>query len=261
MRPRKSPPVYTQSLESLTDNRGFYSYTKADNSVIVATDSIKNTIYITAKQNPVNPPELFGSILGTHFIEKYKHIHAAHVNIVCHRWSRMDVDGKPHPHSFIRDSEEKRNVQVDVVEGKGIEIKSSLSGLTVLKSTNSQFWGFLRDEYTTLKETWDRILSTDVDASWQWKNFSGLNEVRSQVSKFDATWATAREITLKTFAEDNSASVQNTMYKMAEQILSRQQLVETVEYSLPNKHYFEIGRFLRIPGILCFEAVANEINF
>ena len=152
-------------------------------------------------------------------------------------------------------------MQVDVVEGKGIEIKSSLSGLTVLKSTNSQFWGFLRDEYTTLKETWDRILSTDVDASWQWKNFSGLNEVRSQVSKFDATWATAREITLKTFAEDNSASVQNTMYKMAEQILSRQQLVETVEYSLPNKHYFEIGRFLRIPGILCFEAVANEINF
>lgn len=81
------------------------------------------------------------------------------------------------------------------------------------------------------------------------------------MSKFDATWATAREITLKTFAEDNSASVQNTMYKMAEQILSRQQLVETVEYSLPNKHYFEIGRFLRIPGILCFEAVANEINF
>ena len=218
-----------------------YSYTKADNSVIVATDSIKNTIYITAKQNPVTPPELFGSILGSHFITKYNHIHAAHVNIITHRWTRMTIDGKPHPHSFLRDGEETRNVQVDVVEGKGVDITSSLAKLTVLKSTNSQFWGFLRDEYTTLPETWDRILSTDVDASWQWRRFSGLDEVRATVPHFDATWAAAREITLKTFAEDNSASVQNTMYKMAEQILARQSLLETVEYSLPNKHYFEVG--------------------
>ncbi|KAA8650565.1 hypothetical protein EYZ11_009711 [Aspergillus tanneri] len=217
------------------------SYTKADNSVIVATDSIKNTIYILAKQHPVTPPELFGSILGTHFIQKYPHIHAAHAHIITHRWTRLNIDGKPHPHSFVRDSEEKRNVQVDVVEGRGIDITSSLSKLTVLKSTNSQFWGFLRDEYTTLKETWDRILSTDVDASWKWKTFGGLDEVRDHIPKFDATWVHARDVTLKTFAEDNSASVQNTMYKMAERILAYQPLVETVEYSLPNKHYFEIN--------------------
>lgn len=221
----------------------YYSYTKADNSVIVATDSIKNTIYITAKQNPVTPPELFGSILGTHFITKYNHIHAAHVNIITHRWTRMTIDGKPHPHSFLRDGEETRNVQVDVVEGKGVDITSSLAKLTVLKSTNSQFWGFLRDEYTTLPETWDRILSTDVDASWQWRRFNGLDEVRATVPQFDATWSAARDITLKTFAEDNSASVQNTMYKMAELILARQPLLETVEYSLPNKHYFEVGMY------------------
>ncbi|KAI9038454.1 urate oxidase [Aspergillus affinis] len=217
------------------------SYTKADNSVIVATDSIKNTIYILAKQNPVTPPELFGSILGTHFVTKYKHIHVAHAHIVTHRWTRLTVDGKPHPHSFVRDSEEKRTVQVDVTEGRGIAITSGLSKLTVLKSTASQFHSFLRDEYTTLKETWDRILSTDVDASWAWKPFASLDEVRTVVPKFDATWERAREVTLKTFAEDNSASVQNTMYKMAEQILAYQPLVETVDYSLPNKHYFEIN--------------------
>ncbi|PKY01521.1 uricase [Aspergillus campestris IBT 28561] len=217
------------------------SYTKADNSVVVATDSVKNTIHILARQNPVTPPELFGSILGTHFVTKYAHIHAAHAKIITHRWTRMTIDGKPHPHSFMRDGEEKRNVEVDVVEGKGIDIRSSLNNLTVLKSTNSQFWGFVRDEYTTLKETWDRILSTDVDAAWCWKRFSGLDEVRANVQHFDATWEAAREITLKTFAEDNSASVQNTMYKMSEQILARQALVETVEYALPNKHYFEIN--------------------
>ncbi|KAK5806525.1 hypothetical protein VI817_000783 [Penicillium citrinum] len=217
-----------------------YSYTKADNSVVVATDSIKNTIYITAKQQPVTPPELFGSILGTHFIEKYSHIHAAHVNIVTHRWVRMNVDGKPHPHSFVKESGETRNTQVDVHEGKGIDIKSSIKDLTVLKSTGSQFHGFLRDEFTTLKETWDRILSTDVAADWQWRRFSGLSEVKANAHKFDNAWTVARNTTLKTFAEDNSASVQATMYKMGEIILAAEPLLETVDYSLPNNHYFEI---------------------
>lgn len=225
------------------------SYTKADNSVIVATDSIKNTIYILAKLNPVTPPELFGSILGTHFVEKYSHIHVAHVNIVSHRWTRLAVDGQPHPHSFVRDSEETRNVQVQVTDGAGagagIEISSAISGLTVLKSTNSQFWGFVRDEFTTLKETWDRILSTDIDATWSWKRFGSLDAVKAQVPVFDQVWRTARDITLKTFAEDNSASVQNTMYKMAELILAAAPAVDTVEYSLPNKHYFEIGALMR----------------
>ncbi|KAJ5776855.1 hypothetical protein N7520_000101 [Penicillium odoratum] len=216
------------------------SYTKADNSVIVATDSIKNTIYITAKQQPVTTPEVFGSILGSHFVEKYSHIHAAHVNIVTHRWVRMNIDGKPHPHSFLKDSPETRNVQVDVIEGKGIDINSSIKGLTVLKSTGSQFWGFLRDEFTTLKETWDRILSTDVAANWQWRRFGGLSEVKANVAKFDATWEAARAITLKTFAEDVSASVQATMYKMGEQILAVAPLLDTVEYELPNNHFFEI---------------------
>lgn len=228
------------------------SYTKADNSVVVATDSVKNTIHILAKQNPVTPPELFGSIIGNHFITRYNHIHSAHVKIVTHRWSRMNIDGKPHPHSFYKDSEEKRTVEVDVVEGKGIDIRTFITDLTVLKSTGSQFWGFVRDEYTTLKETWDRIMSTDVAANWHWKHFNGLDEVRAVADKFTPTWEVARKITLDTFAKDDSASVQATMYKMADQILGEQPLVETVEYSLPNKHYFEIGMFFSIPP--CYES-------
>ncbi|RMJ24107.1 hypothetical protein PHISP_05035 [Aspergillus sp. HF37] len=216
------------------------SYTRADNTPIVATDSIKHTIHILAKQNPVTPPELFGTILGTHFITRYNHIHSARAEITTHRWTRMNIDGKPHPHSFYRDGNETRNVDVEVVEGKGVDIRTSIRDLKVLKSTNSQFWGFVRDEYTRLPETWDRILSTDVSADWTWKRFSGLDEVRANASKFEPTYEKARDITFKTFAADNSASVQNTMYKMSDQILAAQPLVEVIDYSLPNNHYFEI---------------------
>jgi len=215
------------------------SYTEADNSVVVATDSIKNTIYIKAKEHPVNPPELYASHLGQHFIDKYPHISAAHVKLVVHRWTRMEVDGKPHPHSFFRDSEEKRTV-VLVATREGITIKSGIKNLTVLKSTGSAFHGFVRDEYTSLGETWDRILSTDVDATWTWKTFPSVAAVEQGVERFDAAWESARQITMKTFAVDESASVQNTMYKMCEQILEAVPEVELVGYSLPNKHYFEI---------------------
>ncbi len=225
------PPVLTGS-----------SYTKADNSVVVATDTMKNTVYIMAKENPVTPPELFASIVSNHFIETYKHIHAAHVKVITHRWTRMTFDGQPHPHSFLRDGAETRNVEAVAREGQGISIRSAIAGLLVLKSTGSQFHGFIRNEYTTLPEVYDRILSTEVDAGWAWKTFYGIDDVKSSTSKFDAAWNAARTITLKTFAQDSSASVQNTMYKMCDQILAAVPEVQAVDYSLPNKHYFEIGK-------------------
>ncbi|OAX79152.1 urate oxidase, partial [Emergomyces africanus] len=222
------------------------SYTEADNSVVVATDSMKNTIYIMAKLHPVTPPELFAAILGSHFTSTYPHIHTAHINIITHRWTRMTIDGQPHPHSFLRDGTETRNVSATVTDGSSsnaaITLTSSISNLSVLKSTNSQFHSFLRDEYTTLPETWDRVMSTDVDASWTWLPFPSLDAVKREIPKFDETWRAARDITLRTFAQDNSASVQNSMYKMAEQILAVQPgLLGSVEYSLPNKHYFDKG--------------------
>ncbi|KAF3940075.1 Uricase [Dactylella cylindrospora] len=218
------------------------SYTEADNSPVVATDSVKNTIYILAKQCPVDPPELYGAILASHFPNKYSHIHAAHVNIIVHRWTRINVDGKPHPHSFLRDGAETRNVEVTFRRNEGFTISSKIGGLLVLKSTGSAFHGFYRDEFTTLKETWDRILSTEVDAQWTWKKFQTLGQVKSTAASgaFDKAFEGARNTTLKIFAEDDSASVQATMYKMCEFILAETPGVEAVEYALPNKHYFEI---------------------
>lgn len=217
------------------------SWTKADNVNIVATDTQKQTVYVKAKQHPVNPPELFASILGQHFLDQYSHIDAAHVSIIVHRWTRIVVDGKPHPHSFLRDGAETRTVELVARRGQGITITSGIKGLLVLKSTGSQFWGFHRDEYTRLPEVWDRILSTEVEAAWKWRSFGDVDEVKREQTKFDQAWTDARTITLETFAKENSPSVQNTMYLMSEQILAAVPRVDSVDYSLPNKHYFEIG--------------------
>ena len=224
-----------------------YSYTKADNSVVVATDTMKNTIYILAKQHSVIPPELFASIVANHFVEKYKHIHSALVKVKTYRWTRMNVDGKPHPHSFMRDGAETRNVEATADEGRGITIRSAIAGLLVLKSTGSAFHDFHRDEYTTLLDVYDRILSTEADCGWTWSNFNSLSAVEKAVPKFDETWSLSRRVTLETFATESSPSVQNTLYKMCEQILAAVPDLVSVDYSLPNKHYFEIGQCSRTP--------------
>lgn len=216
------------------------SYTHADNAPVVATDSMKNTIYIKAKEHPVNPPELYASILGQHFLDTYAHMDVANIDVVVKRWTRMIIDGTPHPHSFYRDGDETRNVAVRVSRASGIEVRSALAGLLVLKSTGSQFHGFVRDEFTTLPETWDRILSTEIDAAWTWTPFPSLKDLRDRVDLFDRAFDDARAITMKTFAEEDSPSVQSTMYKMCEKILEAASDVATVAYSLPNKHYFEI---------------------
>src|SRR5690606_26458655 len=186
---------------------------------------------VLAKQNPVTPPELFASILATHFPAKYKHIHGVHVKIITHRWTRMDIDGKPHPHSFLRDGAETRNVDAYYHRNSGLTIRSGIQGLLVLKSTGSAFHGFIRDEYTTLPEVWDRIMSTEIDSVWEWRKFRDLEDVKANVSAFAKTWELARYVSLKTFANDDSASVQASMYKMAEQILAGQKDVAHVDFA------------------------------
>lgn len=156
----------------------------------------------------------------------------------------MTIDGKPHPHSFYRDGQETRTIKCIVTEGKGISIVSGIKDLLVLKSTGSAFYGYdTKDPYTILPETKDRILSTSVQSEWTWKTFSGVKEVESEAAKFDEAWQSARDITFDLFAKEESPSVQNTMYKMSESILEAHPLVEKVEYTLPNKHYFEISKF------------------
>jgi urate oxidase len=154
----------------------------------------------------------------------------------------MVIDGEPHAHSFYRDGEEKRIVEATITRGVGIDIKSGIVGLSVLKSTGSAFHGFVRDEYTTLPEVWDRILSTDIDCSWTWKRFTDRAAVENGVERFNKAWEQARTVLMRTFANDYSASVQNTMYKMAEEILQLVPEVDKVGLSLPNKHYWEVGK-------------------
>jgi len=239
------------------------SYTQADNSVVVATDSMKNIVYYLAKISPhILSAERFGLHLATHLVSKYAHIHRASVTIEQLRWARITVDGKPHDHSFLRDGEEKRtvNVQVDGKQGKEMlvgTVSAGINDLLVLKSTGSAFEKFIRDEYTTLGEVDDRIFSTSVDLLYTFAPFEIAGPKDDKKVEFDkeqirgagglGAWdgtgvsANARETTLGIFATDESASVQATLYKMGQRLIKENAAVDRATYTLPNKHYLPVN--------------------
>lgn len=212
------------------------SYTKADNSVVVTTDTCKNTVNICAKRSKnVDNIEIFAQEITEHVLKQYAHISGAFVDIVKHKWTRLVVDGKPHPHSFVRDGEDIQTTKVEHRRaGNQITITSGLDKLLVLKTTGSAFHGFYVDEYTTLTPVWDRIFSTAVDCKW---SFTSKNSNVLRNIDYKAIHAGVKQITCDTFAKDDSASVQATLYLMQQQILAKFPEVAEVSYALPNKHY------------------------
>ena len=142
------------------------SHLVGDNSHVVPTDTQKNTVFAFAKQAPVGEIEDFALRLGRHFVGSFGYITGARVLIDSYGWTRIPVDGQPHPHSFFRTSDEKRTTAVTVQDDKAWVV-SGLRDLIVLKSTGSEFHGYPKDRYTTLPETTDRILATAVTARWR----------------------------------------------------------------------------------------------
>lgn len=217
------------------------SYTKADNSPVVPTDTVKNTILVEAKKTNVWPIERFAAHLAKHFTEKYAHVLGVEITIVQQRWTKFPVHGKLHDHSFRHEGPETRRTFLDYSKTTGkLTITSSIKDLTVLKSTGSMFYGYHQCDYTTLPPTKDRILSTDVFALWKYdQSLKTLDSVFKLADEgvFDKTYDAARKITLERFALENSPSVQATMYNMASDILAEAPAVDSVTYELPNNHY------------------------
>ena len=200
---------------------------RGDNSNVLTTDAQKNTVFAFAADG-VGQIEQFGLRLARHFVDETPAIHRAVVRLTEQPWDRIEGAAGPAPHSFARNGSCLRTAQV-CYDGAAVEVVSGLTGLTVLNTTDSEFWGFVRDRYTTLAETRDRILATAVDARWRHLAAAG---------DFGASYADVRRQLVAAFAETYSYSLQQTLYAMGERVLAARSEIAEVRLSLPNKHHF-----------------------
>ncbi|GAB2650149.1 urate oxidase [Saccharopolyspora gloriosae] len=215
-----------------TSLRGEFDSTHhtGDNANVLPTDTQKNTAYAFAKQAPVGEIEDFALRLGKHFVDTQEPVRGARILVEEHAWERIEVGGSGHDHSFRRGSDEKRTAAV-TFDGGTAHVVTGLKDLVVLKSTGSEFWGYPKDEYTTLPETSDRILATAVTARWR-----HLGTDVDWAASFDSV----RTTLLEAFATTHSYALQQTLYAMGESVLKQHPNVAEVRLSLPNKHHFRV---------------------
>jgi len=203
------------------------AHTKGDNSKILATDTMKNTVYVLAKEYPAEPIEEFALHLIDHFLTYNPQVSKVQIEVLEHPWTRLPMAGKEHRSTFTRSTNEKRTATV-IGTREGATIRAGIEDLVVLKTTQSSFEGFLRDPYTTLPETRDRILSTAISTNWL---YAGEDVA------FGPSWHGVRRTLLETFAEHVSHSLQHTLYAMGEAVLKSHDEIREIRLSLPNKHF------------------------
>jgi urate oxidase len=212
------------------------AHINGDNSKILATDTMKNTVYSLARSSSATSMEEFAMELVDFLLGRNPQVSSAEVQIASTLWKRLTVDGEPHPDTFMRGSGELQTTRVERAQGGAFKIVSGLEDLVVLKTAKSAFEGYIKESLTTLPETNDRLFGTAVRAEWVYSsNGFDYDAVRSQI----------RETMLKTFAEHDSKSVQQTLYAMAESALTGVPEISEMELGMPNKHCLlvDLSRF------------------
>jgi urate oxidase len=207
------------------------AYTDADNSTSVSTDTIKNVVNIVARENTGLCTEEFCQVLARKYLDSYPQIDSVAVTAHETKWSRLSFDGKPHPHSFVLDSNGKPFVEV-AASRKGSTLTSGIDGFTFMKSTQSGWEHYVKDPYTTIPETHDRMCATSMVASWKWS---------AKPASYPATNAKILDTLLEVFGTTYSRSVQDSLYRMGEAALSAVPEISEISMACPNMHFIPMN--------------------
>jgi urate oxidase len=205
------------------------AHTDGDNSLVIATDTMKNTAYAFAADHLTGSIEAYATVLGRHFVENDQ-VDRAIVNVREHGWRPIDVGGSEAPDAFLRTGEGTRVATV-AVGRDAVVVEAGIEDLVVVKTTRSAFAGFPRDRFTTLAETEDRLMATKLTAIWSY----GAPDI-----DFDATWSAVRDTLLEVFADHDSPSVQTSIWIMAKAMLERHEELDQVRMVLPNLHHWTV---------------------
>ena len=207
------------------------SYTAGDNRDVLPTDTMKNTVYALAARTGIVEPEALGMVLARHFLDGSPRLEEVSIDLTARQWARLRVNsGKEHGQAFMGRGPDMRSASVRASRD-GVTISAGVIDLLILKTSRSAFAGFLKDAFTTLPETNDRLLATSLTATWQYAN-TGVD--------FGATWPRVRQVLLDAFAAHESASVQHTMYAMGAAVLAAEPAVTSIHLVMPNKHHLPV---------------------
>lgn len=231
---RDTPRHEIRDVNVSTALRGDFAaaHLVGDQSNVLPTDTQKQTAYAYAKEVGIDSIEAYGLALARHFVDDVAPVDAARVEVEEYAWERVSVGGAEHDHTWVRSGREVRIASV-TVEGTGPEQRTWVTGglkdLVILKSTGSEFHGFLEDPYTVLQPTTDRIMATSLLARWRFTTAD---------VDWNAVYPGVRQALVEAFATVTSLALQQTLYEMGRAVLEAFDVIAEVRLSAPNRHHF-----------------------
>jgi len=206
------------------------SYTAGDNSDVLPTDTMKNTVYALAARHGAQEPESFGLTIGQHFLRDNQRLRRVRIDLTEYQWRHIAIGEREHGQSFMRRGPDTRTASVTTARDHSA-VQAGVDDLVILKSSHSAFAGFLKDELTTLPETQDRLLATALTARWRYRDTD---------VDFGPCWRAVRDTLLEAFAAHDSQSVQHTLYAMGQTVLDTIEAVAAITLVMPNKHHLPV---------------------
>jgi len=204
------------------------SFTEADNSKILPTDTIKNTVYSIARDSNATTIEVFAMEIGDYLLSNNPQITGTSVEIDEKCWQNLTVDGQIEATTFKMGGPELQTARVERERNGGWVVTSGVDGLTILKTSKSAFTGYIKDRLTTLKPATDRIFGTCATIRWDYispgQNFA---DVRARIVA----------ALLSAFAAHHSMSVQHTLFDMGKAALSTAPEIARIHLAMPNLHH------------------------
>jgi urate oxidase len=208
------------------------AHLSGDQSDVLPTDTQKQTAYAYAKEKGLQSIEDYGLTLARHFVNDVEPVLGARIEIEEYAWERAVVDGAEHDHTWIRKGQEVRTAAI-TVDGTDEWVIGGLKDLVILKSTGSEFAGFLTDPYTVLEPTHDRVMATSLVAQWRYDRAAPGWDI-----DWETTYVGVKAQLVKQFAVVQSRALQQTLYEMGKAVLETYPQIVEIRLSAPNKHHF-----------------------
>jgi urate oxidase len=204
------------------------SFTEADNSKVLPTDTMKNTVYYVARGSKAATIEEYAMELGDYLLGNNEQVSGVSVEVEERTWERLVIDGALEPTTFKLGGPELQTVRAVRDKGRKWSVTSGVDGLTILKTTKSEFTGYIKDKLTTLKPATDRIFGTSATVTWDYT---------SPKTDFAQARTNILAALLREFAGHHSLSVQHTLYDMGKAALEAAPEIERIKLTMPNLHY------------------------
>jgi len=213
------------------------SFETGNNRQVVPTDTMKNSLYIYAKKFNLNCLEEWAIEVGKDMLQRHNQISVVNLELEESNWERIKINGIEHNHAFLK-REGIRFATMKMQRNGQIKLNCGIKDLIIMKSTQSGFENYVKDEYTTLVETKDRVFCTKLFVSWE------FNVSKPSKIDFNSIYSNNLNLSLQTLAGQDplkgeySGSVQQTLFQLGKKILQQNNSIDRVFISLPNVHYF-----------------------